>query len=65
MNGKMICGRSNGKTFRTATRPDYSTGKCPTGMVKCGSANAAIDNVMCADSQNECPITFVSFFATA
>lgn len=61
----MICGRKNGQTFKTATRPDYTSGDCPAGMTKCGSATMAIDNVMCAKSADECPITFVGFFATA
>lgn len=34
-DGKMFCGKRGGEPFLTATRPDYTTGACPSGFRKC------------------------------
>lgn len=62
IDDKYICGVRGGNTFVNTIRPDYSTGKCPSGYSPC-SPMTSPENTVCTDKidKSDCPITFVQF----
>ena len=60
---KFICARRGGNNFLHATRPDYTTGKCPGVLVPC-SNSTHVSRTICThpDDIDECPITVMEFF---
>ena len=65
---KRICGQNNSEPFLNATRPDYTTGECPSGYAKC-TDKTSNENTICYDTsidgeKEKCPITDIRFLPT-